>query len=283
MLEESRSTSDEEEEELTRVSSQSRDTSPRSRDSTSPRDSIEIIGDEHVQESTEDSTAQMQVATEFGNHNNDSVRVVIEEDEEKEDGESNHVTSLQEQLTDHVTSVLDGKQIEEAAKTVTDLSVICRALRVLIVMQISVMFQYLKRKAIKYTNNDRLRPMRVFVKKQYGMVSKHYSSTVKPHIRSNGKVLWGASIVLVTWTVFFILYYQLFMNSDYLEHSFEGPSKAPPIYGPFYKRHVASREKASLKEESMKAHRFNSFLSNQLPVNRDIPDTRSQGLVVLSS
>ena len=253
------------------------------------RDGLEIVSDVSVQQ----SVAQVQVieeekdSVEFEEHGNQMTSNNQLIDHESFSNQlADHVTSGNQltdhvisgnQLTDHVTSVLDGKQIEEATKAVTDLSMICRALRVLIVMQVSVMFHYIKQKAIKYTNNDQLRPIRVLVKKQFGVLSKHYSNHVKPRIKSNEKRLLGVGIVLATWTIFFVLYFQLFANPDYLERSFEGPSDLPPKYGPFYKRHVSARDKATLKEASMKKHRFNSFLSDQTPVNRDIPETRSEG------
>lgn len=182
-----------------------------------------------------------------------------------------------EGLTDHVTSVLDGKQqLEEAKQAVSDLSVICRALRVILVMQGSLLLQCLRNKAVTYTNNDQLRPLRVIVKKHYGLISKHYSAHLKPRLKTHGKVLWGSAMVLAAWALFFLLYYRLF-NFDFLERSFEGVDDPDPVFGPFFKRHLSLKEKKSLTDLAMRKHRFNSFLSDQIALNRDIPDTRSEG------
>ena len=179
-------------------------------------------------------------------------------------------------LTSHVANVLDGVKLEEAEKAVMDLKVICRALKVVLVMQLSVLAAYIQRVAVKHTNNPQLRPLRVFVKTYYGLLIKHYNNHAKPVVKQHGKTLYGSGMVVTTWLVFFVLYVNLF-NTDFLELSYSGPENEIPLRGPFYKRHVKSKEKALLKEISMKKHRFNSFLSDQTPLNRDISDTRSEG------
>ena len=225
-------------------------------------DSIEII-------TVEDATEPAHIISEQDDPGHRNEPVGSDEHELTAHGGS-------DELTDHVSNVLDGKQLEDAKKAVSDLSVICRALRVILVMQCSVLRQFLWRTVIKYTNNDQLRPVRVFVKKQYGNVSKQYSAYVKPHVKTHGKLLWSVGMVVSTWTVFFVLYANLF-NFDYFELSYMGVPDAPPVYGPLYKRHVAPKEKKSLRDLAMKKHRFDSFKSDQMALNREIPDTRSQG------
>ena len=231
-------------------------------DSPDSPDSLEII-------TVEDATEPAQITAELN-------------DPEQLGGQdvpcnnSSAVGSSDHDLTDHVSNVLDGKQLEDAKKAVSDLSVICKALRVILIMQCSALRQLLWTAVVKYTNNDQLRPVRVFVKKQYGTMSKHYATYLKPHVKTHGKLLWASGMVLATWTVFFVLYANLF-NFDYFEVSYMGVQDAPPVYGPFYKRHVAAKEKKSLKDLAMRKHRFNSFKSDQTPLNRKIPDTRSVG------
>ncbi|KAL5247729.1 hypothetical protein ACHWQZ_G019572 [Mnemiopsis leidyi] len=229
-------------------------------------DSLEII-------TVEDATEPAQI------------RADQEDPEQKDDNDSSSNESRpggssDHDLTDHVSNVLDGKQIEDAKKAVSDLGVICKALRVILIMQCSALRQFLWSAVVKYTNNDQLRPVRVLVKKQYGTMSKHYAAYLKPHVKTHGKFLWASGMILATWTVFFILYANLF-NFDYFELSYAGVQDAQPVYGPFYKRHVATKEKKSLTDLAMRKHRFNSFKSDQTPLNRKIPDTRSEGCAEL--
>eukprot|EP00116_Pleurobrachia_bachei_P002153 sb/3462415/ len=64
-----------------------------------------------------------------------------------------------EEVTSHVASVLEHtEQIEQAKKAVADLSVICRALRVVLVIQCRALSHYLRSQAVKHTDNEQLRP-----------------------------------------------------------------------------------------------------------------------------
>ena len=184
-------------------------------------------------------------------------------------------------LTTHVSNVLEGSptpepDLEEAKKAVSDLKVIIRALKVLITVQCSYFANFLRGQFVKYTNNEQLLPLRIFVKHKYGLLSKNFDLYLRPYLKTHGKILLGSGLVLLSWLIFYILYCSLF-NFNFLEHSYEGDPDLEPIMGPFYKRHVSKNEKVSLQEKAMKKHRFNSFLSDQTSVNRRIPDTRSPG------
>ncbi|XP_063692928.1 polypeptide N-acetylgalactosaminyltransferase 1-like [Bolinopsis microptera] len=232
-------------------------------------DSIEII-------TAEDAAEPAQIPAQMPSEEQYQEQYQEQRGTEREDQEIRTKPAGSDELTDHVSNVLDGKQLEEAKKAVGDLTVICRALRVILVMQCSILWQFLWRLLIKHTNNDQLRPVRVLVKKQYGILTKHYSAHLKPLVKTHGKLLWGVGYVISTWAVFYVLYVSLF-NFDYFELSYMGVSDATPVYGPFYKRHVALKERKSLTDLAMKKHRFNSFKSDQTPLNREIPDTRSEG------
>lgn len=201
------------------VTNTGQDTTSRDLASSDSPD-IEIIPSEGIEILSADDALDQpaQITSHSDQITPGTVRTSSQSPDQREGPVGSDIVSNNEELTDHVSNVLDGKQqLEDAKKAVSDLSVICKALRVILVMQCSMLAQFLWQLVIRHTNNEQLRPIRVFVKKQYGVITKH----LKPKLKEHGKLLYGGGMVVSTWIVFFVLYKVLF-TADYMELSYPG-------------------------------------------------------------